>query len=140
MYYENLIAMSSFIRNIPPYIPTALIFIAICYLSLTSEPLPHQQRWFEFPGSDKVAHFIMYAALTASFCFDYYRRQGSIHKQWHLIAALAVAIVTGAALELMQAHMAMGRTGDIIDFAANTMGAIVGIVSGHKIFARLGTI
>lgn len=82
----------------------------------------------------------MYAALTASFCFDYYRCQGSIHKQWHLIAALAVAIVTGAALELMQAHMAMGRTGDIIDFAANTLGAIVGIVSGHKIFARLGTI
>jgi VanZ family protein len=40
----------------------------------------------------------------------------------------------------MQAHMAMGRTGDIIDFAANTLGAIVGIVSGHKFFARLGTI
>lgn len=129
--------MLRFLRQIPPYLLTLIVFVAICYLSLDADPFPDRERWFTFPGSDKVVHFIMYGGLTATFCFDYYRRTTARCKLWLLIVALAGAITVGAVLELLQAHMGIGRSGDYVDFIANSLGAVVGIVVGNKLFARL---
>ena len=81
--------MLRFLRQIPPYLLTLIVLVAICYLSLDADPFPDRERWFTFPGSDKVVHFIMYGGLTATFCFDYYRRTTARCKLWLLIVALA---------------------------------------------------
>lgn len=125
------------IRRIPPYLPTLLVLSAICYLSLDADPLSGKERWLDFPGSDKLVHFIMYAGLTATYCFDYYRRRITRHHYWPLVVALLAAIGVGAVLECMQAYMGIGRSGDYIDFVANSLGAIAGILAGNKLFARL---
>ena len=129
--------MLRFIRHIPPYLPTLLVVAAICYLSLASDPFPDKERLLDFPGSDKVVHFIMYGGLTATFCFDYYRRCADLLKPRLLVVALVAAIALGAMMELLQSYMGVGRTGDVIDLVANSLGALAGILAGHKIFARL---
>ena len=132
--------MLRFLRHIPPYIPTLLVYVIICYLSLDADPFHDSKRLFVFPGSDKVVHFIMYCGLTATFCFDYYRHRVVRSGSWLLPVALVVAIATGGVLELLQTHMGIGRTGEYVDFIANSLGAVVGLVAGRKIFARLFTL
>ena len=129
--------MLRFLRHIPPYLPTMLVVVAICYISLSSDPFPDKDRWFNFAGMDKVVHFIMYGGLTATFCFDHHRRHAALLKPWLFAAVLAVAIVLGAVMEWLQMCMGVGRTGDILDIVANSLGAWLGIVEGNKIFAKL---
>ena len=137
LVWKKVYIMLRFVRHIPPYLPTILVVVAICYISLSSDPFPDKERWLNFPGSDKVVHFIMYGGLTATFCFDYHRRHAELLKPWLFVAVLAVAIVIGAVMEWLQMCMEVGRTGDILDFVANSLGACLGIVAGKKIFARL---
>lgn len=129
-------ALATIIKVIPPYLPTLLILGTICYISLNANPLPDDTRWLLFKGADKLIHFIMYIALTGTFCFDYYRRDSHRHALPTLIWALLAAILIGGILEIMQWQMALGREGDYIDFIANTLGAITGIIAGHRIFAH----
>ena len=129
--------MLRYVRHIPPYLPTILVVVFICYASLFSDPFPEQERWLNFPGSDKLVHFIMYGGLTATFCFDYHRRHAESLKLWLFVVVLTVAIVLGVGMEWLQMSMALGRTGDILDVVANSLGACLGVVTGNKIFAKL---
>lgn len=129
--------MKRFIRHIPPYLPTALVFIAILYLSLAPDPMPYEPPFELFPGADKVVHFIMYGALTGTFCFDYYRHRRTAHERTILLVALLVAIAIGAGIEWLQEYMALGRSNDWYDFVADAAGAIAGIVMGKLLFAKM---
>ncbi len=112
-----------------PFVPTAIVLVAILYLSLASDPVPDSHRFLNFPGADKVVHAIMYMGLTAVFCFDYYRYPLQPRKR-HLIAALLAAIAIGGAIEIIQEAMHTGRSGDLLDFAADTAGALLGLLIG----------
>lgn len=123
--------MLRLIRNIPPYLPTALVFIAILYISLAPDPMPNEIPLLLFPGADKVIHFIMYGGLTGTFCFDYYRRGNCSKEVAALIVAALIATAMGGAIELIQDYMGIGRHSDYLDFIANAAGAIVGILAGR---------
>ncbi len=121
---------------IPNYLPTIIVLTAICYLSLAPDPLPDSKGFFHFYGSDKVVHCIMYLALTFTFCFDYirHRRDTVSYKNLWLATALIIAIAIGSVIEILQAYMALGRSGDILDLVADAIGAVIGIIIGNKIF------
>lgn len=123
--------MLRLIRNIPPYLPTALVIIAILYISLAPDPMPDEIPLLLFPGADKVIHFIMYGGLTGTFCFDYYRRGNCSKEGIALIVAALIATAMGGAIELIQDYMGIGRHSDYLDFIANAAGAIVGILAGR---------
>lgn len=130
--------MYRFIRNIPPYLPTALVFIAILYISLAPDPIPDEMPLLLFPGADKVIHFIMYGGLTGTFCFDYYRRANHrCHECRILIVASLTAMIIGGVIELLQDYMGIGRQSDYLDFIANTTGAIVGIIAGRWLMKKM---
>ena len=123
-------------QYIPPYFTTLIVFLAVCYLSLAPDPMPESQSIFDFPGSDKVMHFVMYCGLTATFCFDYYR--SPTHRYNERIGfsiTFIVATIAGGIIEILQHTMNMGRSGDVIDFLADTVGACVGIGIGVWLFA-----
>lgn len=128
--------MKRFIHHIPPYLPTALVLVAILYISLAPDPMPDEIPLLLFPGADKLIHFIMYGGLAGTFCFDYYRRGSSAHERGVLIAATLVAIAIGGAIELTQDYMGIGRRSDYLDFIANSAGAIVGTIAGAWAFRR----
>lgn len=128
--------MSRFLRHIPAYLPTGVVLCAILYLSLTADPMPNTSRFFDFPGADKLVHFIMYGGLTGCFCFDYYRRPcNSYNAKVPVIATLTAIIISGV-VELLQNSMGLGRTGDWLDMLANALGALVGMVVGDALMRR----
>lgn len=70
-------------------------------------------------GSDKINHFIAFAALTFPTALIYRRA---------VIWVAPCALVFGALIELIQPHV--GRQGDLSDFYADAFGVIVGLCAG----------
>ena len=95
----------------------ALIIAAtICYLSLipaTEAPAPQ--------FSDKIKHFVAYAALAAPLGVAF-----GIGKA-RVLAGFAIAATYGMTMEIAQMMGDAGREGSWLDIAANLAGAIIGL-------------
>ena len=80
----------------------------------------------DIPGSfelnDKLSHLVGHGAMAAYFTGLVARRP------WRKIFALLLLL--GAAIELAQYYMHVGRQGDARDVVANSCGAVLGLVLG----------
>jgi hypothetical protein len=97
-----------------------LVFIAtiVCLMPLEFEPKA-------FRLNDKIGHLVGHGALAAYFA-------GLVPRaRWLWIFGLL--LLFGIGVEFAQYSMDIGRNGDIRDVAANSLGAILGLVA-----ARLG--
>ena len=110
------------------YALALLVAVVIVLLSLL--PMPDMKVGVEVPLADKWTHMGMYGVLTLVIWFEYRRS----HNQWDigklLLFAFLAPIAMGGALELMQAHLTTCRSGEWLDFAANTIGVCLGTVGG----------
>ena len=109
--------------------PLSLLYTGIiCWGSLAPLPpgtLP-QFRW-----SDKVVHLLMYLLLCLCIRFEDWRTRRAKERTaqrspGHLrVIALYAPIALGGLLELAQAYLTTGRSGDVADFVANTLGCLL---------------
>lgn len=110
------------------YALALLVAVVIVLLSLL--PMPDMKVGVEVPLADKWTHMVMYGVLTLVIWFEYQRS----HNQWDigklLLFAFLAPIAMGGALELMQAHLTTCRSGEWLDFVANTIGVCLGTVGG----------
>ena len=115
--------LTNYIRKYPF---SLLIATAIVVLSLFTAPKIKMAE--NVPLMDKWAHMVMYGALTAAIWFEYKRR----HKQtdWLrlLLFGVAAPIIMGGVLELMQAYLTTNRSGEWLDFIADSIGVVLGAV------------
>ncbi|KRA76006.1 hypothetical protein ASD78_08675 [Lysobacter sp. Root667] len=83
-----------------------------------------------FAGSDKVGHFLTYAALSAYACMLFARMRPQ---------ALCAAglIVLGVALEYAQASLTDSRMGDSRDALANALGVLLGLATASTPLALM---
>lgn len=114
--------MKRLLDKIPSPLISVVVFLIICYLTLTPQPLP-PSILPTFIGWDKVAHFFMFGTWTALTLWDVGRR-------WRVGRAAAAGIiagvvVVGGAIELLQGTSLINRACDLPDFVANSLGAIV---------------
>jgi VanZ family protein len=71
--------------------------------------------------SDKIEHALAYAVL--SFWF------GSILARRRLLVVMFIALLCfGALIEFLQGWMGLGRTADLRDMLANSLGAVLGLL------------
>ena len=81
-------------------------------------------------GLDKVAHLCMYAVF-AFLCLWGYRKQfiskGIQYRRKVILLAVVISIAYGGLTELMQEYLVPSRIGDWVDFAADTVGTLVGV-------------
>lgn len=116
-------------RKLLLFIPTGLLsllaILLVAYLSLWPDPL-NTEHVHLFPGSDKVAHFLMYLCCTSVFLFDYAKHRLPHHTKLNVEMALVLAAITlGMIMEVAQLVLQMGRSFDYLDIVANSLGAIV---------------
>lgn len=105
------------------YIFTILTCVVIAVLSL----MPVQELHLEnMELSDKWAHTLMYAGLTAVMLFDtnYEKlKQGMVSLPLWLVI---IPIAYGGLMEILQAYCTNGnRSGDWLDFIANSIGSVL---------------
>lgn len=109
---------------------------AIVILSLM--PTPEVPPEIEVPLMDKWAHMLMYASLCTVIWAEYWRRHDHEHTISHLgnhtlllaVGAVVCPLALGGTMELLQAYATNYRSGDWLDFAANSIGVAAGTVAG----------
>lgn len=80
---------------------------------------------------DKWTHLVMYGTLTATIWWEYLR-QHTVRNGWRLfLFAFLAPIAMGGLVELAQAYCTGGRrSGEWLDFLANSLGVCLGVLIG----------
>ena len=109
--------------------PIALL-VAACIVLLSLLPIPDMKVDVNVPLADKWTHMVMYGVLTLAIWYDY-RRSHRKRNAWKLLLfAFLAPIAMGGVLELMQAYLTTCRSGEWLDFVANTIGVCLGTILG----------
>lgn len=107
---------------------SALTVCSICVLSLA--PLGQVEIGLDVPFQDKWAHFVMYGVLTSIIWWEYWRQQRSSDLKSLMLGGILFPELLGGTLELLQAYCTTYRSGDWLDFAANSVGVLLGVILG----------
>lgn len=113
------------------YLPSLAVTALLAWLTLSPDPVPTDTfRLWE--GADKMAHALMFGGLATIFLSDAFRRR-NINPVFFLLIVLLCA-AAGAAVEILQREMGLGRHADRYDFIADAIG--VAAASAAWLFGR----
>ena len=80
---------------------------------------------------DKWTHLVMYGTLTAVIWWEYLRQHPQSESRRLLLLAFLAPVAMGGMVELAQAYCTAGhRSGDWLDFLANSLGVVLGTLIG----------
>jgi VanZ family protein len=115
-----------------PFIAWTLVIFTLC--SMPGKAIPHIS-WLELLSFDKFVHAGIFFTeqILLMRALSYLNRTNFTG-----IIALLFCIIYGGCLELMQYYVFSSRSGDILDFIANSTGAVTGFFLFNKINKRLG--
>lgn len=108
------------LKRLPRWLLTVLTVSAVLYLTLFPRPLPDTDFQF-WEHTDKIVHALMMLGVYVALALDL-RRPLTPRLRWLLFAAVAAF---GAAIELAQQAMDLGRTGSAADLIADLIGALL---------------
>lgn len=114
------------------YLPSIIVTAILAWLTLAPDPMPanHINLW---AGADKMAHALMFGGLATIFLSDAFRR-----RRINILAFIIIMLVctgAGAAIEILQREMGLGRHADRADFIADAIG--VAAASAAWLLGRL---
>lgn len=109
----------------------ALIILALC--SMPGRFIP-STTWLELLSFDKFVHagifFVLVSLLGVS--VEAHQQQKNL-----FFIYVALSVLYGGALEIMQATVFSERSADLYDMIANSFGCLVGAVASRKINALI---
>lgn len=92
--------------------------------------------WFlDFCGADKLVHLLMFSSLAISTLFLLLKKSVLQNIRVVLVYAVAVPIIFGGIVEIVQHFFIIGRSGDILDLLFD----IAGVFLGWWIFTLLSS-
>lgn len=108
---------------------SSLLVVAIWVLCLT--PWIPDTPLSEVSLIDKWTHLVMYGTLTAVVWWEYLRQHAKKNAGRLLLLAFLAPLLMGGLIELAQAYCTGGRrSGDWLDFLANSLGVVLGTLVG----------
>jgi len=115
-----------FLKNMKWALLWAVLIFILC--ALPGKDVPFDDFWDEF-NLDKLIHAGMFF-IQAVLLINGLRSQTKFIalSQYARQLVFIVCVVYGGSLELLQHYYIEGRTGSWFDFAANTVGTLVGIL------------
>lgn len=97
-----------------------VVATAIVILSLI--PIPEVPQLENISLLDKWVHMVMYGGLCMVIWWEYLRQHRSIHWRRALVGAVLLPVALGGGLELAQKYLTTCRSGEWLDFLANSVG------------------
>lgn len=100
-----------------------VVATAIVILSLI--PIPEVPQLENISLLDKWVHMVMYGGLCVVIWWEYLRQHRFI--DWHraLVGAVLLPVALGGGLELAQKYLTTCRSGEWLDFMANSVGVVL---------------
>ena len=118
-YFRHLISCYPF---------SLLCLAAIWYLCLLID-MP-ETPMDDVPFIDKWTHLVMYGGTTSVIWWEYLRCHDRLVGWKLVLLAFLGPILMSGLIELLQAYATTTRSGEWLDFAANTLGVCLGNVVG----------
>ncbi|APD06548.1 hypothetical protein UJ101_01018 [Flavobacteriaceae bacterium UJ101] len=110
-------------RLLDKKITKVLLFITITVVTILSL-MPLDNLEIKAPlGTDKIVHVIMYFSISTLALWSYANNSN------HTMKIIIVVILYSILIEILQEYMPLKRSGDIYDVIANSIGAILGLIS-----------
>ncbi len=114
---QTLIKRLLVLKNILIHSATVVYTTSIGVLSLVRlTVVPKLNTGFD----DKIAHFLMYAIL----CFLLFLSLETLKNKSSLLVATLLAVGFGTVIEILQSIVSSYRTTEVLDIAANCIGAL----------------
>jgi len=115
-----------FLKYNLPGIVWALIILIL--LGLPPSDLP-KTPFLHIPHLDKIVHGVLFCVLVLLIARGLYKQNSSflINKNIALFS-IFIGVLYGGITEILQGSVFIGRTSDIIDFLADTVGCIIGFL------------
>jgi len=110
----------------------------VLILSLLPGGEVEKAKFINIPHFDKIVHFVMYYTLNFLLIASLIAKKKLTKPDVQIfLTALACALAYGGVMEFVQGMFAVNRSGDIFDFAANTLGAFAATFSFLPITSKL---
>lgn len=109
------------------YLPL-MLFITLMPVDLLADKSESWLSSLQFKNEDKVAHFILFFIFTLLLFFSQLFSQ----KKWLWLLPISV----GIGIELLQNAMNLGRSFDVLDIVANTLGTFAAYAIVTKFFLK----
>ena len=112
--------------EIKKFIPgIAWFFVVMVIMCLPGKEIP-KVNWLERLNFDKVVHMGVFGLLTLLFSWPFYNSYFSKKEKLHYFIKIAIATsVFGLVTEFIQKFFIPGRYYDLLDWAADSIGALV---------------
>ena len=119
----------SYLHRLLRYYPLTLLCIALVwYLSLFF--IAPETPMDDVPFIDKWTHLVMYGGTCSVMWWEYVRRH-ELLCAWKLwLFAVIGMIAMGGIIELVQAYCTTNRSGEWLDFLADSLGVGLGVLIG----------
>lgn len=108
------------------YLFTTIVSVAIVVLSTI--PIPENPPLGDVPLIDKWVHMVMYGGLVFVMWVDHAMRNKRRFTWMARLIMVLYSVALGGAMELVQAYLTTCRSGDWIDFEADAVGALLGVL------------
>lgn len=120
--------MKEYIKKYPISLFLITAIWIICLIPIPETPLD------DVPMIDKWTHFVMYGSLCSVIFAEYAYRHIKPNIKRLAIGGVLLPIIMGGLIELAQAYCTGGnRSGDWIDWIANSIGVMIGTAIGSLV-------
>ena len=113
---------------------TLLTVAAICYLSFFTPP---QTELNNISNIDKLVHTCMYGGLSIIIWWEYLRKHDTICWKRFIPISVVFPIMMSGIIELLQAYCTTNRSGEWLDFVANSFGVVLAFIAGNLVLRRI---
>jgi hypothetical protein len=114
----------------------AWFFIVLVLTTMPGNDVP-KEPWLDGIYFDKWVHAGMFGGLTLLFSWPFYKSNFSSQQRLHYFIKIALAAsIWGLAIEFIQRFYAINRDFDLLDWAADSFGALVAFFICKKLFIR----
>ena len=119
------------------FIPGIIWFIfVLVVVFLPGDDVP-DESWLSLSNFDKLIHATLFGGLVFFFCLPFKKAVIERTEKLNLFLRITIAtIVWGFTTELIQKYFIPGRQYDLIDWIADSVGAIIAFFISRRLFAR----
>ena len=107
----------------------AWFFLVLFLLCLPGSKLPSVSKVFDILFLDKWIHIGLFSMLAFLFMYPFIRSSLPFKDRWQYVIRIALATsIWGIATELIQHYFIPGRSFDLFDWAADSLGALIALL------------
>jgi len=124
--------------NLKKFLPgIAWFFLVLILICLPGDDLPKVGDWMSAIYFDKWVHVGMFSVLAFLFMLPFCKSDMTRINKWSFIIKIAISIsIWGLTTEFIQKFFIPGRSFDLLDWAADSVGVIIAVVVCRRLFLK----